>query len=557
MPDFFQWGRLLVCAELAVAFSLLAPVRVAADHYTLFVCGGQSNMGGGVEIGLNEAIEDSGRYRHARVIRTWHPGRPLSGWVNTNSGKPAPGEFYQRDWKNADSTGLLEVQLEQLGHAGHTYELVFCWMQGESDAGSTARVNAYGDTLKWMLERLRADFHQPEMKMILGKIHREVDHPKLVAFEEAIRESVQNLADDDHRISTVETNDLDRLEDAVHLTYLDSKELGWRFFEAYERLRFDKPQPSEDDSVEGKSVIDRPVDLRLTELMYRPSDPESEMETEITGNREAFEYLELTNFGATPIDLTGWKLTVGVTFKFSKGAIQIMEPGDSILVVRNREAFLARHGSEYESRIAGEYGGGLRNGGERVVVLDDEGRIAVDAKYDNAMPWPILAYGSGRSLILKETRSRPDQRDPQSWRVSARVGGSPGYAEGSRFLDDGLLDRDRDGFPFALEYAMGLSDWENDSRATPPFELEFPDPGIRNARPTATYRKSLVADDLDFVVQVLFPDEKTWVDCETLLIEETLIEGEVVSRKVEIEGPEAFLSADRGVFRLAVRPHGR
>ncbi len=88
--------------------------------------------------------------------------------------------------------------------------------------------------------------------------------------------------------------------------------------------------------------------LRITEIMYNPPAPTAaEIAAGYTDNN-SFEYVELTNTGSTPLQLSGIKLSQAVTFTFGNTTLQ---PGQYILVVRDISAFNLRYGSGYN--IAG------------------------------------------------------------------------------------------------------------------------------------------------------------------------------------------------------------
>ncbi|NLH17394.1 MAG: hypothetical protein GX455_12525, partial [Phycisphaerae bacterium] len=88
--------------------------------------------------------------------------------------------------------------------------------------------------------------------------------------------------------------------------------------------------------------------LRITELMYHPADPNCE-------------YIELQNMGAESINLNLVKFTNGVDFAFGD---LTLAPGGYTLVVQNIPEFTQRYGSGLP--IGGQYAGSLENAGERI-----------------------------------------------------------------------------------------------------------------------------------------------------------------------------------------------
>lgn len=100
-----------------------------------------------------------------------------------------------------------------------------------------------------------------------------------------------------------------------------------------------------------------------------------------------------------------------------------LEAGAVGVVVRNREAFVARYGEGIP--IIGEFPQSrLNNGGETIALALDDGTVVHEVAYDDAEPWPVGADGEGFSLELVGLAVQPSQAE--HWRASAAIGGSPG-----------------------------------------------------------------------------------------------------------------------------------
>jgi len=187
----------------------------------------------------------------------------------------------------------------------------------------------------------------------------------------------------------------------------------------------------------------RPVSdqLRITEVMYHPLEPTPD-ELAISPHflADDFEYIELQNVGQTPLSLIGYQLTDGVEFDFADSAVTELAPGEFLLVVRDVAAFEARYGSGIN--VAGQYRGGLSNGGEMVVFRDPYGRIVHTFSYDDGGQWPDRADGDGSSLEVADFDGSYDgdgnyidshYNNGDVWRSSSEYGGTPGAAgEGPR-----------------------------------------------------------------------------------------------------------------------------
>lgn len=166
--------------------------------------------------------------------------------------------------------------------------------------------------------------------------------------------------------------------------------------------------------------------LRITEIMYNPSPlPGS------TNDTQEFEYIELKNIGNVNIDLNGVRFINGIDFDFTGSQITNLEPGQVVLVVKNRTAFEERYGSGLN--IAGEYSGRLDNGGERIQLVDATGEEILDFDYNDN--WYEITDGLGFSIVIANENADSDLwRDKSNWRVSSVINGTPGGID-TNFLD--------------------------------------------------------------------------------------------------------------------------
>ena len=167
--------------------------------------------------------------------------------------------------------------------------------------------------------------------------------------------------------------------------------------------------------------------LRITELMYAPPDPNHE-------------FIELQNISVTEsINLRLARITKGVEFTFPSVALG---PEEFVVVVRNRDKFELLYADKLgEMTIAGEYDGALNNGGERVRLKDAVGQVIQSFRYNNS--WYGNTDGSGFSLTVKDpVNTEPnDWSVKTSWRSSARLNGSPGWDDsGSIQLDTVVIN---------------------------------------------------------------------------------------------------------------------
>jgi hypothetical protein len=167
-------------------------------------------------------------------------------------------------------------------------------------------------------------------------------------------------------------------------------------------------------------------------------------------------------------------------------------------VVRNQEAFEARHGVGLP--IAGEFEAdtGLANGGERLRIADDSGTTIRDFTYNDKHPWPESTDGAGFSLVLINPTSNPDHDLASSWRSSSMPGGSPGTGDASIFVGNPDADDDGDGLSNWMNHALGGSG------------AEFaPNAVASGAGIIFTHRRNLAADDVALSIESS-PDLEVW-----------------------------------------------
>ncbi|MDA3926696.1 MAG: CotH kinase family protein, partial [Kiritimatiellae bacterium] len=167
--------------------------------------------------------------------------------------------------------------------------------------------------------------------------------------------------------------------------------------------------------------------LFLTEVHYNPEAPDP---TSIFNNDD-FEFIELQNITQDSLNLRGYALDGSIEFAFSDSSVELLPPGEYVVVVRNREAFATRYNTN-DISIAGEYSNKLSNSGEDI-RLEFYGQQLFEIAYDDARGWPVAADGGGHSLIPINDAVNAQGFDildyPGNWRASTYINGSPGEAD--------------------------------------------------------------------------------------------------------------------------------
>lgn len=193
--------------------------------------------------------------------------------------------------------------------------------------------------------------------------------------------------------------------------------------------------------------------LILTEMHYHPA---ASSEEEIAAGfdiADDFEFVELLNHGNTTFDLRGVRFIDGIQFDFMDSSVTVLPPGQYLLVVKNRDAFVVRYGEGLP--IAGEYSGRLSNNGERVELADAHGASILVIDYGTNTPWPETADGDGPSLVVVDPGA--ELSAPENWRISRQIGGSPGRSESSSSITIESLVLEENELRLVFQARQGLA----------------------------------------------------------------------------------------------------
>jgi hypothetical protein len=159
--------------------------------------------------------------------------------------------------------------------------------------------------------------------------------------------------------------------------------------------------------------------LRITELMYHPAPVDND-------NEEEYEFVELQNIGAGPLQLDGVKLTRGIEYAFTSGGRSSLPPGGYIVIAKNAAAFSQRYPTAHINLAPGVYTRSLSNAGEPIKLEDRTNSTILEFSYDD--DWYPVTDGNGFSLTIIDPMN-PDLDawdEKEAWRPSTNVNGSPG-----------------------------------------------------------------------------------------------------------------------------------
>ena len=182
------------------------------------------------------------------------------------------------------------------------------------------------------------------------------------------------------------------------------------------------------------------------------------MDPQITD--DDLEFVEIFNPTTEPVRLNGWQIRGGIDFDFDAELPIDLDPGQTLLVLpfnpespanaHRLSAFRVHYGLDETVTLLGGYGGQLGNGGdlirlERAVAPppnDPDGTPTVsedEVLYDDLLPWPSEADGSGQSLQRRTATTYGN--DAASWLALDPTPGSfdPSTLRGD-FDGNGVVD---------------------------------------------------------------------------------------------------------------------
>ncbi|YCM42093.1 lamin tail domain-containing protein [Verrucomicrobiaceae bacterium 227] len=180
--------------------------------------------------------------------------------------------------------------------------------------------------------------------------------------------------------------------------------------------------------------------LVISKIMYHPLPPSPEELLAIPElTDDDFEWIEIMNIGAVPLDLTNLRFTKGVEFDFVAGSKLTIAAGERLLVVGNIAAFNLRHNyATTPDFVLGEFSKNLANSGELVKLSFGAGTLIREIEYDDKKPWPESPDGMGNSLVLIGGGGEA----ASDWRSSVGSDGAPAVDDSFRLTGgvEALLD---------------------------------------------------------------------------------------------------------------------
>ncbi len=184
-------------------------------------------------------------------------------------------------------------------------------------------------------------------------------------------------------------------------------------------------------------------DIVINEILYNPVSGDSDDE-----------FVELYNRGSQAVDLSGWKMTDGISYTFPVGTV--IAPDGYIVLARNRSHIFQNYPALNPAVVVGDYSGELSNRGERLalsfpeqlistnasgkVVIDVAYVLADEVTYSTGGRWGEWSDGGGSSLELIDPHA--DNNVAPNWADSDESAKAPW----TTIEYTGVLDNGNGGF---------------------------------------------------------------------------------------------------------------
>ncbi|MDB6154397.1 MAG: hypothetical protein JWL90_2850, partial [Chthoniobacteraceae bacterium] len=250
--------------------------------------------------------------------------------------------------------------------------------------------------------------------------------------------------------------------------------------------------PGASNTTPPANILNLINSLRITEIHFNPP------------NGNAYEFIELTNSGATALDLLGVRFVEGIDFVFPAYSLA---PGAYVIV--------ARDPSKYPTLpVVGPYSGALDNSGETLGLMLPAPRDTYIQRFAYKDSWESAADGGGSSLQFIQTSTYAGNwNDGAYWQSAAPTAGTgipfslsagldqtvllPGYAPFNGTLSPGSASN------IALTWSKfsgpGTVTFTNTTEADS--SANFSQAGIYTLRLTSTSSAGTATDDVEVTVQ--------------------------------------------------------
>lgn len=184
--------------------------------------------------------------------------------------------------------------------------------------------------------------------------------------------------------------------------------------------------PFIDDVLSSAFLSNITEDITFTAYFEGAPMPEEITISEVNYNAEetvnAGNWIELWNYGAANVNISGWKIKDGDPlhiYIIPEGTI--LAVNERIVFAVNMDLFAAQHPDVLN--VIGPIGFGLDNTEEIIQLYDIQNDLKLEFSYLDDAPWPGGADGQGRTMELFDPLV--DLNEPDNW-FDGCIGGSPG-----------------------------------------------------------------------------------------------------------------------------------
>lgn len=168
--------------------------------------------------------------------------------------------------------------------------------------------------------------------------------------------------------------------------------------------------------------------LVINEINYNSSDEFG------TGD-----WVEIFNTMDSDVDVSGWIFKDDVDSNAFVVPENTMLKAQGYLVIADDTTKLKAVNSDARNYV-GDFAFNLSGSGEELRLFNAEGGLVDVVTYSDSNPWPIEADGDGSTLEL--TDSNADNTIAASWMASSRLGGTPGWANGTMPVSNEIEGKD-------------------------------------------------------------------------------------------------------------------
>ena len=157
--------------------------------------------------------------------------------------------------------------------------------------------------------------------------------------------------------------------------------------------------------------------LVINEINYNSSD-----------NFATGDWVEIFNTMDEAVDISGWVFKDDIDSNGYTVPENTLLEAQGYIVIADDTTSLKSANPDAKNYI-GDFAFNLSASGEEIRLFNAQGGLVDVLVYNDKAPWPVEADGDGATLELLDPSS--DNTIPESWSASSRLGGTPGWENGT------------------------------------------------------------------------------------------------------------------------------